>query len=69
MAATVSLSKVILVNNPSKFSDPIRLQITFDSVAEQLEEELEFKVIFVTDPKDESKDLQLKSVFVGSVRK
>jgi histone chaperone ASF1 len=69
MAAPVSLTRIQLMNNPAPFCDPIQMQITFDSVTADLQHELEFKVIYVRDPCNDSLDITLDSLFVGPVQK
>ena len=54
------------INNPAKFSDPYRFRVTFDCIAE-LEDDLEWKLIFVSSPGDEDLDQELDDCLVGPV--
>jgi histone chaperone ASF1 len=58
-----------VLDNPAPFTAPIRFEITFDSFADQLKEELEWKVIYVGSAQDERYDQVLDSVLVGPVKK
>lgn len=69
MSGPIHVSRVQVLDNPASFRAPIKLEITFDSIAEQLEQELEWKVVYVGSSTDESMDQVLDSVLVGPVRK
>jgi histone chaperone ASF1 len=69
MSSPVHVSRVQVLDNPAPFTAPIRFEITFDSFAEQLKEELEWKVIYVGSAQDEQCDQVLDSVLVGPVKK
>ncbi|KAJ1541820.1 ASF1 anti-silencing function 1 [Cladochytrium tenue] len=64
--AMVNLTRVEVLNNPSAFLDPLSFEITFE-VFGPLEEDLEFKVIYVGSPESEKHDQVLESVMVGPV--
>lgn len=54
-------------SNPCRFDTRFEFEIDFECSAPGLQEELEFKVIYVADAYDQTKDQQLDSVDVGPV--
>ena len=64
--AKIQIVGVEVQDNPAMFSDPLKFQITFDCV-ENLEDDLEWKIIYVGSSKDEQYDQTLDSVLVGPV--
>jgi len=64
--AKIQIVGVEVQDNPAMFSDPLKFQITFDCV-ENLDDDLEWKIIYVGSSKDERFDQTLDSVLVGPV--
>ncbi|KAJ3320370.1 Histone chaperone asf1b [Blyttiomyces sp. JEL0837] len=64
--AMVSLQDVKILDNPSGFFQPFSFEITFEVVA-PLQDDLEFKVIYVGSAESEKYDQVLESVMVGPV--
>ncbi|KAI9093454.1 histone chaperone ASF1B-like protein [Phlyctochytrium arcticum] len=62
----VNLVNVQILNNPCQFADPFQIEITFEVIAE-LQEDLEFKVVYVGSAESEQHDQTLESVMVGPV--
>jgi histone chaperone ASF1 len=53
-------------NNPTAFTDPFSLEITFELLS-PLQSDLEFKLIYVGSAKSDQYDQLLESVLVGPV--
>ena len=51
----------------AKFTDPFKLQITFDCVSPGIKEELEWKLVYVGSAHSEEHDQTLDTVLVGPV--
>jgi len=64
MALRVNVCHVEVLDNPSTFFAPFRIEITFE-VFENLPKDLEWKLVYVTDT--EEHDQELDSVMVGPV--
>ncbi|KAI9017785.1 histone chaperone [Gaertneriomyces semiglobifer] len=62
----VNIINVEVHNNPCGFDDPFRFEITFEVIAE-LQEDLEFKVVYVGSAESEDNDQTLESLLVGPV--
>jgi histone chaperone ASF1 len=62
----VKINKVNILNNPAKFTDDLELEVTFD-VVENLEDDLEWKLIYVASGTNEAYDQILDTVSVGPV--
>ena len=54
------------MDNPTNFRNPFQFEITFECLQE-LDDDLEWKVIYVANPKDMAKDLVLDEILVGPV--
>lgn len=54
------------MNNPTSFTSPFQFEITFECF-ENLPDDLEYKVIYVIKPEDETADMILEQVLVGPV--
>jgi histone chaperone ASF1 len=54
------------LNNPTSFTSPFQFEITFECF-ENLPDDLEYKVIYVIKPEDETADMILEQVLVGPV--
>ncbi|PPQ75781.1 hypothetical protein CVT26_001490 [Gymnopilus dilepis] len=63
---SVTIRNVEFMNNPAKFSDPYRFKVTFECIA-PLEDDLEWKLIFVASPGNEELDQELDDCLVGPV--
>lgn len=63
----VNVTDVRFLENPSRFTDPFRMEITFECLQPGIKEELEWKVIYVGSAEDEKHDQELDSVLVGPV--
>lgn len=62
----VSLLNVTVLNNPAKFMDPYEFEITFECL-EPLQDDLEWKLIYVGASKSIKYDQELDSLLVGPV--
>ncbi|TFK29143.1 histone chaperone ASF1 [Coprinopsis marcescibilis] len=62
----VTIRNVEFLNNPAKFSDSYRFRVTFECIA-QLEDDLEWKLIYVSCPGQEELDQELDDCLVGPV--
>eukprot|EP00112_Aurelia_sp_Birch-Aquarium-sp1_P007403 Seg1806.9 transcript_id=Seg1806.9/GoldUCD/mRNA.D3Y31 product="Transcription initiation factor TFIID subunit 7" protein_id=Seg1806.9/GoldUCD/D3Y31 len=62
----VKIIGITVLDNPSKFFNPFQFQITFEC-AEDLPEDLEWKVIYVGSAEDSELDQVLDTVLVGPV--
>lgn len=64
--AKVHVVNVVVLDNPSPFTNDFQFEITFECI-EDLAEDLEWKVIYVGSAESEEYDQVLDSVFVGPV--
>ncbi|KAK2705652.1 histone chaperone asf1-like [Artemia franciscana] len=64
--AKVHVHNVVVLDNPSMFSSPFQFEITFECI-EDLQEDLEWKIIYVGSAESEEYDQVLDTVFVGPV--
>jgi len=62
----VTIRDVAFLNNPARFLDPYHFKVTFECIA-PLKEDLEWKLIYVSSPGDESTDQELDDCLVGPV--
>jgi len=62
----VNILNVTVLDNPTAFSNPFQFEIQFECV-QALDDDLEWKLIYVVDPEDDSKDQVLEEVMVGPV--
>jgi len=62
----VTIRNVEFMNNPARFSDVYRFRVTFECIA-PLEDDLEWRLIFVSCPGDEALDQELDDCLVGPV--
>ncbi|KAJ1959294.1 Histone chaperone asf1 [Dispira parvispora] len=62
----VNLTDIKIEENPTLFSNPYQFEITFECI-QQLEDDLEFKVIYVGSAENSLQDQELESVLVGPV--
>ncbi|CAA7262202.1 unnamed protein product [Cyclocybe aegerita] len=62
----VTIRNVEFMNNPARFSDVYRFRVTFECIA-PLDDDLEWKLIFVSCPGDEALDQELDDCLVGPV--
>ncbi|GMT16801.1 hypothetical protein PFISCL1PPCAC_8098, partial [Pristionchus fissidentatus] len=60
----VNVCSVNILDNPSKFTDPFKLEITFEAY-ETLPHDLEWELVYVGSSTDQSYDQKLDSVEVG----
>jgi len=63
----VKINSVKIANNPAKYTDDIELEVSFD-VVEDLEEDLEWKLIYVGSGSNKDLDQTLDAVSVGPVK-
>jgi histone chaperone ASF1 len=61
-----AVQNVEFLNNPAKFQDPYRFRVTFECIA-KLEDDLEWKLIYVSSPEKEDLDQELDDCLVGPV--
>ncbi|KAK7862505.1 hypothetical protein R5R35_005926 [Gryllus longicercus] len=64
--AKVQVVNVVVLDNPSAFLNPFQFEITFECV-EDLQEDLEWKIIYVGSAESEEYDQVLDTVYVGPV--
>ncbi|TRM63260.1 ASF1 like histone chaperone-domain-containing protein [Schizophyllum amplum] len=62
----VTIRNVEFLNNPAKFSDAYRFRVTFDCIA-HLQDDLEWRLIYVSSPGNEDLDQELDDCLVGPV--
>jgi histone chaperone ASF1 len=63
----VNVTNVLVHNNPCKFTEPFKFEISFECIPPGLQEELEWKMIYVGSAEDEKHDQELECVLVGPV--
>uniref|UniRef100_A0A0N5AQ04 Histone chaperone asf1 n=1 Tax=Syphacia muris TaxID=451379 RepID=A0A0N5AQ04_9BILA len=66
MASRVNVCSVNVLDNPAKFTDPFKLEVTFE-VFEPLAEDLDWELLYVGSAESEKYDQVLDSVLVGPV--
>jgi len=64
--ALVNITNVIVLDNPSVFSNDFQFEIEFECLGE-LEDDLEWKVTYVGSAEDQTRDQVLEEVMVGPV--
>mmetsp|Transcript_1333 Transcript_1333/g.1739 ORF Transcript_1333/g.1739 Transcript_1333/m.1739 type:complete len:264 (+) Transcript_1333:114-905(+) len=64
--ALVNVNNILVLDNPTLFTNPFQFEITFECLQE-LEDDLEWKVIYVGKAADCESDLVLEEVLVGPV--
>jgi len=64
--AKVHVQNVVVLDNPSSFCNPFQFEITFECI-EDLQEDLEWKIIYVGSAESEAHDQVLDTVYVGPV--
>lgn len=64
--STVEILNVQVLNNPSAFSNPFQFEIEFICIS-PLQEDLEWKIIYVGCAEDSKHDQELDSVLVGPI--
>mmetsp|Transcript_5253 Transcript_5253/g.7262 ORF Transcript_5253/g.7262 Transcript_5253/m.7262 type:complete len:233 (-) Transcript_5253:317-1015(-) len=64
--ALVNVTNVIVLDNPTAFTNPFQFEVTFECL-QQLEDDLEWKVIYVGNAESSSEDQALEEVMVGPV--
>ncbi|OCF60441.1 histone chaperone ASF1 [Kwoniella mangroviensis CBS 10435] len=62
----VNIRNIELVNNPAKFDDPYHFRIKFEAIA-PLEEDLDWRLIYVGSAKSEEFDQELDNCSVGPI--
>ncbi|EGG01640.1 uncharacterized protein MELLADRAFT_50007 [Melampsora larici-populina 98AG31] len=62
----VNITSVSVLQNPAKFTDPYRFKITFECIA-PLEDDIEWKLIYVGSAESTDKDQELDTCMVGPV--
>lgn len=64
--AAVHINNVEVLDNPSGFYTPFKFQLTFECI-EELNEDLEWKMIYVGSAESEEYDQVLETIYVGPV--
>ncbi|CAD7080613.1 unnamed protein product [Hermetia illucens] len=64
--AKVHITNVVVLDNPSSFSNPFQFELTFECI-EELKEDLEWKMIYVGSAESEEYDQVLDTIYVGPV--
>jgi len=64
--AKVHLCNVVVLDNPSPFLNPFQFEITFECI-EELNEDLEWKMIYVGCAESEEHDQTLDTIYVGPI--
>ncbi|CAG0882701.1 unnamed protein product [Darwinula stevensoni] len=64
--AKVHVCNVVVLDNPSNFLNPFQFEVTFDCI-EDLQDDLEWKLIYVGSAESEEYDQVLDTVYVGPV--
>jgi len=62
----ISITDITVRNNPARFGDPYIFQITFECITE-LQDDIEWKLIYVGSAESSSYDQELDSCMVGPV--
>lgn len=65
--AAITVTNIAIQNNPCRFLDPFRFEITFDCLL-PLREDLEWKLIYIGSSEDEKYDQVLDSVLIGPLQ-
>lgn len=65
--AKVNICNVVVLDNPSQFSNPFQFEITFECL-EDLQEDLEWKIVYVGSAESEEFDQTLDTVLVGPLK-
>jgi len=64
--ALVNVTNIVVLDNPTAFGNPFQFEITFDCLQE-LEDDIEWKVIYVGSPETATHDQVLDEILVGPV--
>eukprot|EP00549_Striatella_unipunctata_P014999 CAMPEP_0118708896 /NCGR_PEP_ID=MMETSP0800-20121206/22242_1 /TAXON_ID=210618 ORGANISM="Striatella unipunctata, Strain CCMP2910" /NCGR_SAMPLE_ID=MMETSP0800 /ASSEMBLY_ACC=CAM_ASM_000638 /LENGTH=191 /DNA_ID=CAMNT_0006612341 /DNA_START=36 /DNA_END=611 /DNA_ORIENTATION=- len=64
--ALVNVVNMLVLDNPTNFSNPFQFEVTFECLQE-LDDDLEWKVIYVSSAEDASRDQVLEEILVGPV--
>uniref|UniRef100_A0A7R9YYF3 Anti-silencing function protein 1 n=1 Tax=Pseudictyota dubia TaxID=2749911 RepID=A0A7R9YYF3_9STRA len=64
--ALVNITNMVVLDNPTNFNNPFRFEITFECL-QQLEDDIEWKVIYVGSAESSSHDQVLDEILVGPV--
>lgn len=64
--AKIHITNVVVLDNPSSFSNPFQFELTFECI-EELKEDLEWKMIYVGSAESEEYDQVLDTIYVGPV--
>lgn len=64
--AKIHITNVVVLDNPSSFSNPFQFELTFECI-EELKEDLEWKMIYVGSAESEDYDQVLDTIYVGPV--
>ena len=64
--ASVTLTNITVLDNPTCFLNPFQFEVTFECIS-ILEDDLEWKIIYVGSANDESQDQVLEEVLVGPI--
>ncbi|CAD6215724.1 GSCOCG00000535001-RA-CDS [Cotesia congregata] len=64
--AKVQLANVAVLDNPSPFLNPFQFEVTFECI-EELQEDLEWKMIYVGSAESEEFDQVLDTIYVGPI--
>lgn len=64
--ASVNVLAVRILNNPATFLDPFAFEIEYEALT-NLQDDLEWRVIYVGSPEGDNYDQVLESIFVGPV--
>ncbi|KAI0030458.1 histone chaperone ASF1, partial [Vararia minispora EC-137] len=62
----VTIRNVEFLNNPARFLDPYRFRVTFECIA-ALDDDIEWKLIFVSTPGDQTRDQELDDCLIGPI--
>lgn len=62
----INITDIVVLENPAKFTDPYRFKVTFECIA-PLEDDIEWKLIYVGSAQTTDKDQELDTCMVGPV--
>ena len=65
--AAITVTNVVVLNNPARFLDPFKLEITFDCLL-HLKSDLEWRLVYIGSSEDEGYDQVLDSVLIGPLQ-
>lgn len=66
--SVVGVTNVVVRRNPAALTEPFELEVSFECL-EELQEDLEWRLVYVGDAEDKSKDQELDCIALGPVQR